>query len=65
MSCVGCTYYSELKEPRAQRHAAGYNYTIHGYCYYGSDEKFKFGDAVLVPELPCPNCKRARRIVDE
>lgn len=61
MSCVGCAYYSELKEPRVQRHKEGFVYTVRGYCFYGDYWGYNFGLAVLTPETSCIRFEREEK----
>ena len=66
MSCVGCAYYSELKEPRTQKHKEGFVYSIRGYCFCGSGRAgYNMGTAVLIPEASCGRQKEQRRAKDE
>ena len=62
MSCVGCAYYSELKEPRTQNHKEGFVYSIRGYCFYGvSRSGYNMGTAVLIPEGTCGSFEREEK----
>ena len=59
MSCVGCAYYSELKEPRTQKHKEGFVYAIRGYCFYGvSRSGYNMGTAVLSSQAYCVGFER-------
>lgn len=65
MGCVGCSHYSELKEPRTQKHKDGFVYAIRGYCFYGvSRSGYNMGTAVLIPEGSCDKCERSGRSAD-
>ena len=62
MSCVGCAYYSELKEPRTQKHKEGFVYSIRGYCFCGSGRAgYNMGTAVLIPEASCVRIDREEK----
>ena len=66
MSCVGCAYYSDLKEPRVQKHKEGFVYAIRGYCFYGvSRSGYNMGTAVLIPEGTCGRFQRSGRENEE
>lgn len=63
---MGCRYYSELKEPRSQKHGDGFVYTVRGYCFCGSGRAgYNMGTAVLIPEGSCVRFERSGRDTDE
>ena len=60
MSCYECKHFSELKEPRVQKHHEGWEYTIYGYCFHkkGVQLDFHKGYAVFIPNGVCKDIER-------
>lgn len=59
MICERCKYYSELKQPRVQRHREGFVYTVRGYCFRGPDRAgYNMGAAVLSSQAYCVGFER-------